>query len=325
MLPAFTYSRPETLKKAIQELKQNGARIHAGGTDLLGCLHDGVFAAGKIVSLSALNDLRTIKRLSNGGLRIGTLTTIHSLATDSDINTRFPVLAQAAGEVASPQLREQGSIGGNLCQKPRCWYYRGEFDCLRKGGRKCFAFNGQNQFHCLLGGGPCYIVHPSDTAPALVALDAEVEIQGPQGKRMLPVAELHVAARENPQREVFLEADEVITAVHVPATAQGRQSSYRKIRARQSWDFAVAGIALALTLTDGRVKNSRIVLSGAAPTPWRSSAAEKALDGQPLSRANARKVAAAAMAAAEPLQHNGYKVALFKGMIEEELMKHASA
>lgn len=323
MLPTLTYNRPDTLKKVIKELGNHGARIHAGGTDLLGCLHDGVFTADKVVSLSALNDLQTMKTLANGSLRIGALTTIHSLATDPDIKARYPVLAQAAGDVASPQLRQQGTLGGNLCQKPRCWYYRGEFDCLRKGGKKCFAFNGQNQFHCILGGSGCYIVHPSDTAPALIALDAQLEIQGPQGKRSLSVNELHVPASENPRREVSLERDEVITAVVVPAVGENRRSSYRKVRARQTWDFALAGVALALTLADGRVNNPRIVLSGAAPTPWRSAAAEKVLDGQHLTEKLAGKAAAAAMEEASPLEHNGYKVALFQGLIEEELMKHA--
>jgi len=325
MLPVLTYNRPDTLKNVIKILQAGEARIHAGGTDLLGCLHDGVFSTEKLVSLSAVSDLRTMRKRSGGRLRIGALTTIHTLATDPDIKGRYPVLAQAAGEVASPQLRQQGTLGGNLCQKPRCWYYRGEFNCLRKGGGKCFAFKGQNQFHCILGGSACYIVHPSDTAPALIALDAELEIQGPQGKRTLPVAELHVPADKNPLREVYLEKDEVITAVEIPSFAEGRRSSYRKVRARQSWDFAVAGVALALTLVDGRVKDPRIVLSGAAPTPWRSTAAEKILDGEPLTEKLVRKAATAAMEKAKPLEHNGYKVALFKGLIEEELMKHASA
>jgi xanthine dehydrogenase YagS FAD-binding subunit len=323
MLTAFTYNRPETLKALLQDLKQEETRIHAGGTDLLGCLRDGVFSAKKVVSISALDDLKSIKKQSNGSLRIGALVTIHHLATDPEINNHYPTLAQAAGEVASPQLREQGTIGGNLCQKPRCWYYRGEFPCLRKGGKKCFALNGQNQFHAILGGSACHIVHPSDTAPALIALDASLEIQGSKGKRTLPVAELHVPAKKNPLREIYLEDNEIITAVHLPAPSKGRQSSYRKVRARQSWDFAVAGVAIALTLEGDKVKNPRIVLSGAAPIPWRSPAAENVLAGQAITEDIALKTAEAAMADARPLEHNGYKVPLFKGMITEELLKYA--
>ncbi len=325
MLPSFAYTRPDTLKKAIQELKHADTYIHAGGTDLLGCLHDSVFTAQKLVSISALTDLKSISKTSDGGLRIGALTTIHTLATHPDIRSDYPVLAQAAGDVASPQLREQGTIGGNLCQKPRCWYYRGEFDCLRKGGQKCFAFNGQNQFHCILGGSACYIVHPSDTAPALIALNARLEVSGPQGERTLAVADLHVPPKQNPRRETFLEEGEIITAVRIPAPPKGLQSSYRKVRARQSWDFAVAGVALALVLKDGRVSAARVVLSGAAPIPWRSQKAEKVLESKPLTAEIAREAAAAAIAEAQPLQHNNYKVELFKGLIEEELRKHVSA
>lgn len=326
MLPGFSYTRPETLKKAVEELKAaEDTYLHAGGTDLIGCLHDGVFPAGKVVSISALKDLQYVRKLSDGGLLIGALTTIRALETDADIGARYPVLSQAAAEVASPQLREQGTLGGNLCQKPRCWYYRGEFDCLRKGGKKCFAFNGQNQFHCILGGSACYIVHPSDTAPALLALDASLQVSGPQGERSLPLSELHVAPSDDPRREIHLEAGEIITAIRLPKPAAGLKSSYRKIRARQSWDFAVAGVALALVMDNGTVKDSRVVLSGAAPIPWRSQKAEQALQGKPLNAETAESAAMEAMADAQPLEHNAYKVPMFKGLIKEELLKFIAA
>ena len=326
MLPQFSYTRPDNLKKAIQELEAGEkVHLHAGGTDLLGCLHDGVFTADKLVSISALEDLGKIKQLADGGLQIGALTTISALAANADLSRRYRALAQAAAEVASPQLREQGTLGGNLGQKPRCWYYRGDFPCLRKGGKKCFAFQGQNQFHCILGGSACYIVHPSDTAPALIALNAALQVTGSQGKRSLPVADLHVPPKDDPRRETYLEQDEIITAVQLPKPLTGLKSSYRKVRARQSWDFAVAGVALAVVLDGKRVKQARVVLSGAAPIPWRSEAAEQALKGQVLDADSAAKAAAAAMAEARPLEHNGYKVPLLKGLIEEELMKLAGS
>lgn len=325
MLPGFSYTRPETLKKAIQELKAgDAAHLHAGGTDLLGCLHDRIYPADKVVSISGLAELRSRRKLSDGGLRLGALTTVADVADDADLRARYTALAQAASEVASPQLREQGTLGGNLCQKPRCWYYRGEFDCLRKQGKECYAFAGQNQFHCILGGDACYIVHPSDTAPALIALGASLEVSGPQGERRLPVSELHVAPADNPRRETHLEQGEIITAIRLPKPAAGLKSSYRKVRARQSWDFAVAGVALALVMSNGTVKDSRVVLSGAAPIPWRSQKAEQALQGKALSEATARQAAAAAMADAQPLEHNAYKVPMFKGLIEEELLKFTS-
>lgn len=322
MLPGFNYTRPETLKKAVEEL-QTGAdvQLHAGGTDLLSCLHDGVFTASKLVSISDLADLQETRKLADGGLKIGALTTVSALAADADIRRRYTALAQAAGAVASPQLREQGTLGGNLGQKPRCWYYRGEFHCLRKGGEKCFAVQGQNQFHCILGGHACYIVHPSDTAPALLALNATLQITGPKGNRSLPVADLHVPPKQNPRRETFLEPGEIITVISLPKPPAGLKSSYRKVRARQAWDFAVAGVALALAMDGNKVKQARVVLSGAAPIPWRSEAAERVLKDQALTADIAAKAAEAAVAEARPLEHNAYKVPLFKGMIEEELLK----
>ncbi len=180
MLPVFDYARPKSLTDAFKHLSSKGAMVQAGGTDLLGCLRDRVFETSALVSLANIKELRGIADTGNG-VRIGALTTITEIATNPIIRDQYPVLAQAAVEVASPQLRNQGTIGGNLCQKPRCWYYRGKFHCLRKGGQTCFAITGQNQYHCILGGDECYIVHPSDTAPAFIALDASVRDCGIEG------------------------------------------------------------------------------------------------------------------------------------------------
>ncbi len=321
MIPQFSYVRPQTLKEAFKHLDAESVRLHAGGTDLLGCLHDQVFSASKVISLSALNDLGGISRKSNGSYRLGALLPVAELAAHEDIQRQFPALSQAAASVASPQLRQQGTLGGNLCQKPRCWYYRGEFDCLRKGGPTCYAYKGQNQFHCVLGGSGCYIVHPSDTACALVALNAQVEIQSPGGKRTVAAEDFHVLPEDDFLKETVLEDQEILTAVMLPAPPQGQRSSYRKVRARQSWDFAVAGCALALTFEGDRVRQARIALSGAAPVPWRVQEAEAELTDRPLNADTAAKAAAAAMAKAKPLEHNGYKIELFKGLIEEELLK----
>jgi xanthine dehydrogenase YagS FAD-binding subunit len=251
-------------------------------------------------------------------LRIGSLTTITEVAEHEAVNEHYAALAQAAREVASPQLRNQGTMGGNLCQKPRCWYYRGEFNCLRKGGEKCFAVAGENQYHCILGGGPCFIVHPSDMAPALVAFDASVRITGPKGSRTVPVEKFHVLPHTDVHRETVLEPGEIVTEIVLPPS-RGLRSSYRKVRARASWDFALAGIALALRINDGVVANARAVLSGAAPVPWRSREIEAAITGKKLDADVIAKAAEAAMKNAQPLKENEYKVPLFRGMIEEEL------
>ncbi|HXV21155.1 MAG TPA: xanthine dehydrogenase family protein subunit M [Desulfuromonadales bacterium] len=323
MLPNFSYVKAASLKEAIRQLGTDQARVHAGGTDLLGCLHDHVFTAGKLVSISGLEELRGIGPGAGGGLRIGALTTVTQVAEHSEIRRHYPLLAQSAQEVASPQLRRQGTLGGNLCQKPRCWYYRGEFDCLRKGGPTCFAFAGENQYHCILGGKDCYIVHPSDIAPALVALDARVRIAGPGGPREVAVEDFHVPPAVDPQRETALGPQEILTEILLPPPRPGLRSAFRKVRARRSWDFAVAGVALALQVDGDRVGQARVVLSGAAPVPWRAREAEAALTGRKLDAEAAKRAAEAALQGAAPLQHNGYKVALFEGLIEEELRKIA--
>jgi xanthine dehydrogenase YagS FAD-binding subunit len=322
MIPSFDYARAQSLDDAIDQLDaEPAAKPHSGGTDLIGCLRDEVFETPKLVSLSALDELRGFRETSEGSLRIGAMTTITEIADHPELRERYTALTDAASLVASPQLRNQGTIGGNLCQKPRCWYYRGGFDCLRKGGEICFAVDGENQYHCIFGGDRCYIVHPSDPAPALIALDGMVRIVGPAGSRTVPVSELHVPPATDPQRETVLERGEVVTEVILPRAPAGLRSSYRKVRARRSWDFALAGVALALTLNDGgRVEQARVVLSGVAPVPWRSTAAEEALRGQPLEEATAARAGAAAAEGAQPLALNGYKLPLLENLVRDQLL-----
>ncbi len=320
MLPNFAYVRAESKREALEQLASEGARLHAGGTDLLGCLHDRVFGVEKLVSIGRLDELRGIRESAGGGLVIGALTTIAEIAEDATVRERYPGLAQAAAEVASPQLRNQGTLGGNLCQRPRCWYYRGDFHCAKKGGDLCYAVEGENRYHAIFGGGPCYIVHPSDTAPMLVALGAAVRVAGPRGEREIPAAELFVLPEQDLHHETVLRPDEMITEVSLPRPAAGLRSSYRKVRERGSWDFALTSVALALRLSGRRVEEARVVLGGVAPIPWRSPAAEAALTGQTLDAATARAAAEAAAGGAEPLEQNGYKVPLVKGVVEESLL-----
>jgi len=320
-MPSFKYVRPGSLDEAVRLAAADGARLHAGGTDLLGCLRDGVFGADTLVSLTGCDTLRGVRETADGGLAIGALTPVSQVAEHPLVRERYPALAQGAAAVASPQLRHQGTLGGNLCQKPRCWYYRNEgFLCLRKGGGMCYAEAGQNQFHAIFGsGGLCYVVHPSDTAPALVAFEASVRVAGPRGKRTISVAELYVPPEVDPTRETVLAPGEVVTEIVLPPAPPGAVSRYRKVRARRSWDFAVAGLALVLAFDGDVVRRARVVLSGAAPVPWRSEATERAITGKRLDDATIAAAAAAAVEGAEPLEHNGYKVALFQGVVTEEL------
>jgi xanthine dehydrogenase YagS FAD-binding subunit len=320
MIPGFSYLRAKSLKEAVSGLSQGNARVHAGGTDLLGCLRDHVFVTDMIVSISGLRELKGIRETPEGDLRIGALTTITEISESPVIRERYPALAQAAAEVASPQLRNQGTLGGNLCQKPRCWYYRGEFLCLRKGGDRCYAIAGENHYHCIFGGDRCYIVHPSDTAPVLAAYQASVHISGPAGLRKVSIDHFFVPPSRDVTKETILEKGEIVTEIILPPQPGGVKSSYRKVRSRRSWDFALAGVALVLRMTSGNGADVRIVLSGAAPIPWRSVEAEKALMGKVLDPDSVKRSAALSVNGARPLNHNAYKIPLFRGMIEEELM-----
>jgi xanthine dehydrogenase YagS FAD-binding subunit len=320
MVPSFSYIRARSLDEAIDHLAMDGARPHAGGTDLLGCLRDRVFDVTTVVSIAGLKELRGIEATPAGGLRIGSLTTIAEIARHPVIRSNYRALSMAASEVASPQLRNQGTIGGNLCQKPRCWYYRGEFHCLRKGGDQCYAVEGENAYHCILGGDNCFIVHPSDTAPALVALQAGVVIAGPNGRRKVSAESFHMPPSVDYTSETVLESQEIVTEIILPPPAKGLRSSYRKVRARRAWDFALAGVALAMVFNDDQTTGARVVLSGAAPVPWRSAEAEKTVRGIRLNQSRAARAAEAAIKDAQPMEQNEYKISLFRGLIEQQLM-----
>jgi xanthine dehydrogenase YagS FAD-binding subunit len=324
MMPAFQYVRVRSLEEGIRHLSSGDGRLHAGGTDLLGCLRENVFTAAKVVSISDIKELEGIRE-EGGGLRIGALSTLSQVAESPLVKKLYPGLARAAMEVGSPQLRNQGTIGGNICQKPRCWYYRGDFHCIRKGGDTCFAFAGENQYHCIFGGAACYIVHPSDTAPALSALQTTVRIIGPKGSRSVPLDRFFVPPAIDPKRETVLAPEEIVTEISIPAPPPGLRSSYRKVRARRSWDFALAGVALALRFDGARVAEARVWLSGVAPVPWRSKEVEQEILGKQLDEKTIARAAAAAVKNAEPLTKNGYKVPLVKAVIEEELEAMAQA
>jgi xanthine dehydrogenase YagS FAD-binding subunit len=320
MLPGFTYVRAKTVADGVRQLAAPGTKLHAGGTDLLGCLRDGVFRADKLVSVTGIAELKGIAPAPTGGLRIGALTTHAQIAADKTIAQRYRALAQASAAVASPQLRNQGTIGGNLCQRPRCWYFRGEFHCLRKGGDQCFAQGGENQYHAIFGGDRCYIVHPSDTAPALIALGASARIAGPGASRVVPLASFFVGPKTNVTRETVLERNEMVTEILLPAVESGLRSSYRKVRGRGAWDFALVGVALALLMQDGKVARARVVFSGVAPVPWRSEAVERAITGKALTPELVAAAADAGVKGAEPMEKNGYKVSMLKGAITESLL-----
>ena len=292
--------------------------ILAGGTDLLDRLKERLVLPERVVNVKNVREMQGVEYGKT--LDIGALATIAELEADEKIGRDFPVLSQAAGSIATPQLRNMGTLGGNLCQRPRCWYFRGkEYVCSKKEGSRCFARTGLNKNHAIFGGGPCYIVHPSDSAPALQALGAWLEIFGPEGEREVPVEGFFELPEQNLLYENGLRPDEVISRIRVPRPVAGTRSTYLKFRAKQSLDFAVSSVAAVLEMDGDQVQAGRLVLGGVAPIPWRVPEAEAELEGKRLTSAVIEKAAAAAVAGAEPMSENGYKVRLTRNLVRRAL------
>jgi xanthine dehydrogenase YagS FAD-binding subunit len=320
MMRNFAYVKANSVAEAVKALGTKGAWVHAGGTDLFGCIRDEILPIEKVVSISGIKQLKGISTRPDGGLRIGAMTTIAEVAANAAIQEKYSVLARAAADVASPQLRNQGTIGGNICQRPRCWYFRGDFHCAKKGGEMCYSVDGENQYHAIFGGGPCFFVHPSDTAVALVALQARLTITGPKGSRAVPIDQFFVGPDKSIEKENVLTTGEIVTDILLPPVSGQMRSSYRKIRGRGAWDFALTSVALALQLNGGSVSRARVVLGGVGPYPWRAGAAEKMLAGKKLDASIAAAAGQAAVEGASPLDANAYKVEMVKGAVEESLL-----
>ncbi len=318
-MKAFEYVNPADVKGAISALTAGGrdAKLLAGGIDLLGELKEYIRTPDVVVNLKSVPGLNKIESDAKSGLRIGALVTLTDLVENPIIRQKYSALSDAALSVGTPQIRNVGTIGGNLCQRPRCWYYRDEeVVCLKKGGNKCYAIEGENQYHAILGGGPSFIVHPSDCAPALMALGASVEIAGPKGTRVVPLDKFFVLPADNIFNENVLLSNEVVTHVIVPVPAAGSKSHYMKIRHKESFDWALAGAAVSLVMAGNTVKDCRVVLSGVAPIPWRSKEAENVLKGRAITAEVAAQAGAAAVAKAKPMAKNQYKVPLTQNTVK---------
>lgn len=301
----FIYKKPKSLKEAGQLFGNSWKDVipYAGGTDILGLIKDGIEQPEQLVDLKGLPGLDTIVYTPGKGLTIGAMVTITDVAEHPVIRKKYAVLSQAAGEVASPQLRNQGTIGGNICQRPRCWYFRGEFNCLRKGGDTCFAVEGRNKFHCVIGGGPCFIVHPSDTAVALLALDASVTVFYRKKTREVALKDFFVLPGKDVTRENILKPGEIVTGIHVPDAAADMRSGYLKSKERDVWDFATVSAAVVLQGNKNKVTGGRVVLGGVAPVPWLEKEVSSGLTG-------------AVLKDAEPMAHNEYKIPLARNLIK---------
>ena len=290
-----------------------------GGSDVLGQLKDRIIAPDLVVRLATVRNLDQATA-AGGGLTVGGLMTLDAISRHAEIRGRYAVLAEAAETVATPQIRNVGTLAGNVCQRPWCWYYRNGFPCYKAGGNQCFSFAGENQFHAIFGGGPSYIVHPSDTAPALVALDAELRIVGPGGERRVAASEFFTLPRTAPARENVLGDDEVLASVTLPTPRPTARSAYRKVMDREAWTHAVVSAAIVLDLDQGVCRAARIVLGGVAPIPWRVPDAEKALVGERITAGAAARAGEIAIAGARPLSKNAYKVPMVKALVEQTLM-----
>ena len=318
----FSYINPAHLEQVPGLLKNDWqSKVIAGGTDLVGEMKDYVESPKRLVNLKSIPGLDQIE-VDDQGVTIGAMTTLTDIAEHTDIQKNYAALAQSAGVVASPQIRNVGTLGGNLCQRPRCWYYRDpDTICLKKGGDVCYALSGLNKYHAIFGGGPVYIVHPSDIAPALVALGAEVTILGASGERTVPMEDFFILPTvANPFRENILASNEIITRIRVPKPDTNTTSFYLKLHERGSFDFALVSVAGVFQIQGKKCQQLSLVLGGVAPTPWRSSEAEQVLRGQVISETLAQRAGEAAVKNADPMSDNGYKVTLTQNLIKRAAM-----
>jgi len=328
-MQSFTLIRPHTLTTTHQRVLVSPEQrlLRAGGVDLLDRMKEGLEAPAELVELTSLQgelgqQLRALKS-DAGGWQLGALVTLSQLAEHSDLDAGFAALRQAAGSAATPGIRNLATLGGNLLQRPRCWYFRSaELSCLKKGGSACLAITGENKYHAILGGGPSFIVHPSTLACALLALDARVEVSG-ESTRTIPIAELFVGPKTDPKREHSLAPGELLVRIILPAAEKSARSAYAVAKEKQSHDWPLAEAAVNLSLEAGVIKSARVVLGHVAPVPWRSAEAEAALTGQKPDAALFARAAAAALAPARPLRHNAYKLPLAQGLLREALHRAA--
>jgi xanthine dehydrogenase YagS FAD-binding subunit len=324
-MKSFTNANPRDVAHAVTIIRQakqehRSVAIAGGGSDLLGMMKDRLVTPDVLVSLKSIKGLDQVKAAPGGGVMIGGLITLDALSRHALIRRQYAVLAEAADSVATPQVRNAATLAGNICQRPWCWYYRNGFTCLKNGGTTCYSISGENQFHAIFGGGPSYIVHPSDSAPALVALDATFRIVGPVGERVVPAADFFTLPKDDAARENVLKDDEVLAAIVLPAARTGARSSYHKVLDREAWTHAVVSAAVVLDMDKDVCRSARIVLGGVAPIPWRLPEVEKVLAGQRVTPELAAKAGETAVAGARPLAKNGYKVPLTRAMVVRTIL-----
>ena len=326
-MKSFELYEPTSVQQAVGILAKQGnkAKPLAGGSDLVaGVMKDWVEGPGMPLP-DALVDLTTIRQLhgikvDKTGATIGATTTLTEIVESKELGEQFPLLTEAAHSIASPLIRNFGTLGGNLNQRPRCWFMRGpDFHCYKKGGDFCYSVSGDNRYHAIIGGELCYIVHPSDTATALLALHAKAKIAGPSGERTVPFDDYFTGPRVDVLRENILKPGELLTEVFIPAPAPGTKQAWAKLKNRQVYDFAVVAVAAAFTVENGNWKDGRVVLGGVAPVPYRATVIEDQLKGKNI-KSNIKQAAAAIRTVARPMSQNAYKVDVTQSMVERTIL-----
>lgn len=318
VMPAFELLQPTSVDEAHNLLRQHGtdAWVLAGGLDSFDWLKDRIRKPKIVVDLSAVGELRGIRATADG-VEIGAMTTLTEIVTHPLLNEKYGLLPRAAELVASPQIRNQGTIGGNVSQDTRCWYYRGGWPCYRAGGNICYADTpvGRNREHAILHADRCVAVNPSDTAPALIALDAKFVIRTGKGERIVDAEDYFIGPDIDITRLHILEPGDLLTAIRIPGTWAGAEFYFEKIRDRNVWDFPLMNVASAMTVSGGRIERIRVAVNGAAARPLRLSAVEKAVSGKPRNGATGQMAGDLAVNGAVPLQFNAYKVPLMRNLV----------
>jgi xanthine dehydrogenase YagS FAD-binding subunit len=324
-MKAFAYINPTNEKDAVAALKAGGVALPlAGGMDLLARMKDYIQQPDRIVNVKNALD-SNVNRTPDGGLKIGAAMKIIDLIEHQDVARMYPAVVAAAGEVGTPQIRNSGTVGGNINQRPRCWYFRNEeFVCFKKGGDRCFSPTGENQYHAIFGNnGPSHIVHPSNLAVPFVAYGAKFRVIGSNGEREVPAADYFtMPTPQNVLKENVLADDELLTHVILPAPGN-MKSGFYEVRFKESHDWPLAFATVILAMNGNTVSSARVVMGAVAPVPWRSEDAERALVGKTLNETTATEAGEAAVRAAQPLNRNGYKVQITKTAVKRAVMRAA--
>jgi xanthine dehydrogenase YagS FAD-binding subunit len=316
----FTFINCTTVNEALGQLG-DGAVVKAGGIDLLDLMKEGIVSPPKLVNILNIGELHGIQA-DDKGLRLGPLATLTEIADHPVIRRDYAALADAAGHAATPQVRNMATLGGNLMQRPRCWYFRSaDFDCRKKGGTDtCHAIAGENQYHAIMNNQTCASVHPSSAAVPLLAMNAEVELTSKQGRRTVPMSEFYVPPEKSLVNETAVKPGELITAVLVPAPLRGTRSAYQKYGEKESFDWPIADAGVLLVMDGSTCRKAAVVLGVAAPTPVHAQAAEAMLTGKTIDEATARAAGKAAVQGATPLPKNGYKTQLFETAVYRTIL-----